>query len=141
MEDWQKRALQTFPELEEELNRNSLGPGGLWVDLLNALTSACEEDPVNDDLIGRISDYAAWCFKQPDTGDVETDLASATGVGLMENLPLDKAVSADLHRWLSVETFEGCENLFRYHLSDAEYRNFRDEFMRKKSESDGPSRF
>ena len=140
MEEWQKRAIQTFPELEEDLRRNSLGPGGLWIDLFNALASAYEEHPVNDDLIGRIFAYAAWCFEQPDTGNVETDLSSAAAVGLMENLPLDKAVSADLYRWLSIETFEGCENLFRYHLSDEEYRTFRDEFMRKKSQYSGTSR-
>jgi len=140
VEDWQARALERFPELEDEINRNTLGPGGLWIDLYYALTSAYEERPVNDDLIGRIYDYADWCFKQPDTGDVNTDLSSATAVGLVENLPLNQAVSEDLYRWVSMETFEGCESLFRYHLSDKEYEKFRDDFIRKKKKYPGPSR-
>ena len=57
---------------------------------------------------------------------------NAVAVGLIENLPLDKRVSEDLFRWLSVETFEGCEKLFRYHLSDEEYRRFLSEFFEKK---------
>jgi hypothetical protein len=59
---------------------------------------------------------------------------------LGESLPLDHAVSEDLYRWLSMETFEGCENLFRYHLSDEEYRKFRYDFVRKKKDYPGPSR-
>ena len=140
VEDWRIRALEQFPELENEINENTLGPEGLWIDLFDALASAYEERPVNDDLIGRIYDYAAWCFKQPDTDNVEIDLSSATAVGLIENLPLHRNVSDDLYRWLSVESFEGFEALFRYHLSDEEYRKFHCDFIRKKSEYAGPSR-
>jgi len=39
-----------------------------------------------------------------------------------------------------METFEGCENLLRYHLSDDEYQKFRDDFVRKKKDYSGPSR-
>jgi hypothetical protein len=59
----------------------------------------------------------------------------------MENLPLDQRVSEDLYRWLSLETFEGCENLFRYHLSDEQYRKFSSEFTEKKENFSGQPRF
>ena len=140
MEDWQAKALECFPELEYAINRNQGGPLGLWADLHYALTTAYENRPVNDDLIGRIYDYAAWCFRQPKAEAAETDLSSAAAVGLIESLPLDHAVSEDLYRWLSMETFEGCENLLRYHLSDDEYQKFRDDFVRKKKDYSGPSR-
>jgi hypothetical protein len=138
--DWQAKALHSFPELEYEINRNQSGPSGVWTDLYCALVKAYEEQPINEDLIARIYDYAAWCFRQPQTEDIETDLSSATAVGFIENLPLDHRVSADLFRWLSAETFEGCERLFKYHLSDKEYEEFHREFMRRKMEFSGPSR-
>jgi hypothetical protein len=140
MEFWRARALECFPELEYEVNSNQGGPLGLWDDLYNALEKAYERSPVDDDLVRRIYDFAAWCFRQPDTGDVETDLSNATAVGLMESLPLKQAVAADLYRWLSIETFEGCENLFRYQLSDEEYRKFHADFLAKKKNYGGPSR-
>ena len=140
MEDWRIRALERLPELEDEINGNQGGPMGFLSDLFFALTTAYEQNPVNDDLIGRIYDYAAWCFQQPDTGNAETDLSSAAAVGLIEDLPLSKAVSADLYRWLSIETFEGFESLFRYHLSEEEYRIFHANFINKKKQYSGPSR-
>jgi hypothetical protein len=132
LEDWETKAMECFPDLLDVIDRND-SPLGLWIDLYIELIKAYEKQPINDDLIGRIYDYAAWCFAQPQTDDVHTDLSSATAVGLIESIPLDKNISADLYRWMSVETFEGCERLFRYHLSDEAYREFHDEFMNKKA--------
>lgn len=68
------------------------------------------------------------------------DLSSATALGLIESLPLSRRAMDDLHRWMSIETFEGCEALFRYHMSEDEYAKFRTEFLRRKREHIGPSR-
>jgi hypothetical protein len=140
VEGWQTRALKLFPELHNKISENTSGPASLWIDLFNALVDAYEQEPVDDDLIGRIYDYASWSFQQPDTGDVKTDLPSAAALGLIESLPLDQNVSQDLYRWLSSESFDGFEALFRYHLTDEEYRAFRDDFIRKKADYPGPSR-
>ena len=140
MQDWQAKALEHFPELRDEINRNQNGPLGLWDDLYDALSTAYERKPVNDDLIARIYDYAAWSFQQSDTGDVGTDLSNAAAVGLIESLPLNAAVAEDLYRWLSIKTFEGFERLFRYHLSDEEYGNLHADFLAKKKDFSGPSR-
>jgi hypothetical protein len=96
MEDWRSKALTSFPELEDEITRNQGGPIGLWTDLHFALTAAYRAAPINDDLIRRIYDFAVWCFRQPKTGDAETDLSSAAAVGFIESLPLDQRVSDDL---------------------------------------------
>lgn len=77
---------------------------------------------------------------QPHTDDAETDISSATAVGFIENPPLDKRVLEDLHGWVSLEAFQGCESLFRYHLSDAEYGRFSVEFLAKKEQFKGQSR-
>jgi len=90
-------------------------------------------------LIRRIYDFAAWCFRRPETGDAETDLSSAAAVGFIESLPLDQVVSDDLYRWVSVETFEGCESLFRHHLSEEEYCKLHSDFIRKKKGFTGTS--
>lgn len=140
MENWRAKALEDFPELQDRIEEQT-GIVALWIELYKSLEAAYEEQPVNDKLIGKVYDYTAWCIEQPqDQGADIEDPSSAAAVGLIENIPLNKHVSDDLYRWLSVETFEGCETLFRYHLSEDEYRKFSDEFMRKKKEFAGPSR-
>jgi hypothetical protein len=141
LENWRTKAIECFPELKEKIDRNQTGPLGLWDDLFLALVNAYEQQPVNEELIARIYDYAGWCLGQPQTGEVQTDPSNAVAVGLIENLPLNKVVLEDLYRWVSVETFRGCESLFRYHLGDEEYRSFSVQFLEKKKNFSGPSRF
>lgn len=133
MEDWRAKALQYFPDLQEMI-QNQASPMGLWIDLSFVLETTYEER------IRNVYDYAAWCFAQPQTEDVETDLSSAVAVCFVENIPLNHFTSEDLHRWMSVESFEGFENLFRYHLSAAEFQKFSDDFRRKRKQFGGESR-
>jgi len=139
LEHWLAKALECFPELEEEINRSQGGPLGLWGNLYDELEKAYEAQPINEDLIARIYGYAAWCFRQPETGEIETDLSDAAAVGLVESIPLNKRVSDDLYRWMSQETFDGFENLFRYHLSDQEYARFSLDFSGKRKNYSGLS--
>ena len=142
MEDWLTKARELFPELQGWIFQGHFynSPGDIWIDLFSLLSSAYETHPLNDDLIGRIYDYAAWCFAQSQTVDIETDLSSATAVGLIEDIPLDPKISQDLYRWMSVESFQGFESLFRYHLGEEEYRALLDDFLWKKKTYSGPSR-
>jgi hypothetical protein len=143
LEDWLSKALDSFPELQSVLfeGHDFDNPISLWIDLFSLLHSAYEEVPTNDDLIARIYDYAAWCFDQPQTNDRKTDICGATAFGLIEDIPLDRKVSEDLYRWMSVESFLGFESLFRYHLDTEDaYRKFRDEFLEKKKSYSGSSR-
>jgi hypothetical protein len=43
LEDWQTKAVESFPELKEEIDRNQIGPSGLWNDLYLALVAAYDE--------------------------------------------------------------------------------------------------
>jgi len=131
MDEWLRQALKTFPELQNEIKRTQGGIHSLWADLFSEMVAAYQETPANEDFVRRVYEYAAWCFRQPQTSDAETDLASATAVGFLENLPLDQQVFDDLHRWLSLETFEGCKRLFCYHLHS--------DFIRKKKGVTQPS--
>ena len=143
MQDWRAKAIELFPDVpdvEEVVTEPSSTLFDLWLELYFVLVDCYQEKPTNDVLIGRIYGFASWCLAYPRTEDAETDVSSATAVGLIEPLPLDKQVLDDLHRWVSVETFQGCESLFRYHLSDAEYRKFSSEFLSKKKLLNGQSR-
>jgi hypothetical protein len=132
------KALGYFPELRDLIESNC-APLDLWGELFLVLQRAYD-DPINEVLIGTIYDYAQWCFSEPNTENIDTDLPNAVAIGFIESLPLDQRISQDLFRWLSVETFDGLENLFRYHLSDAEYRKFSFEFLEQKKKFSGQPR-
>ena len=61
--------MQGFPELQGFSFEHHCHdtPVALWIDLFSLFTGAYENSPVNDDLISRVYDYAAWCFQQPKT--------------------------------------------------------------------------
>ena len=108
------RAIECLPELEDQVTepQRITGPMSLWIDIWFLLVEAYDVTPINDDLIRRIYDFAAWCLDQPSTSDIETDLASTVAVAFIEDIPLEKRVSEDLHRWMSTESFKGFEHLF-----------------------------
>jgi hypothetical protein len=131
VEAWQSKALELFPELREKIEEQ-INPMGLWIELTFALDDLYEEQLPSDERIGKFYEYAAWCFQQPRTDSAETDLSSAVAVAFIEDIPLHKGIAADLYRWMSVESFDGCEKLFRYHFSEVEFKKFSSEFHAKK---------
>jgi len=138
LEYWLEKAAECLPGLEDLLTAEQAipGPMALWIELHLELVKAYEASPPYQDLIRGIYDYAAWCLAQPHTDDANTDLPTAVAVAFIEHLPLDRSVAQDLHRWMSLESFKGFENLFRYHLSDEEYRQFAKDFRNRKKPSD-----
>jgi hypothetical protein len=136
--DWRGKALEYFPELQEPIEQAS-GPMGLWIELRGVFLTAYDE-PVDLERIGKVYDFARWCFEQPRSEDVETDLSTAAAVAFVEHIPDDRRASDDLYRWMSAQSFDGFEGLFRYHLSDEEYRRFAADFHFKRKQFDGPSR-
>jgi hypothetical protein len=125
-------AMKTFPDLQGKIEEAS-GPIALWIDLNNELVSAYDQQTPDDERIRKIYAYADWCIDQPQSDDPSLDdVSSAAAVGLIEDIPMDERISNDLHRWMSAETFEGYENLFRYHLSEEQFQRFSQEFLRKR---------
>jgi hypothetical protein len=139
LEEWRAKALECFPNLRELIEKQT-NPMSLWIELAFALEHVYEENPLNDERIGKFYEYAAWCFKQPRTEIAETDLNSCVAVCFIEHIPLHRGMSDDLYRWMSVGSFHGFENLFRYHLSDGEFKKFSAEFHAKKKNFKGVSR-
>jgi hypothetical protein len=142
MEYWLTKALECLPELEDQFTapQSITGATSLWIEIWLKLVEAYDVTPVKEDLIRRIYGFAAWCLNQPSTTDIETDVGSAVAIGFIENIPLEKRVSEDLHRWMSMESLKGFEHLFRYHLSNEDYRRFVEDFRSRKRPSDPPPR-
>ena len=139
LEDWRAKAVEFFPDLRDLIELEP-SPLSLWIELFHVLSIAYDQVPINEDRIGKIYDYASWCFKQPETGNNETDPSSGVAVSLIETIALEPHISDDLHRWMSAETCNDCEPLFRYTLNDEEFENFSTRFHRKKKQFSGPSR-
>ena len=78
---------------------------------------------------------------QPSTANIETDPSNGVAVAFIENIPLDKDISSDLHRWMSLESFADCEPLFRQTLNDEEFKAFSARFYKQKESFNGSSRF
>jgi hypothetical protein len=139
MEAWQAKALELFPD-HQSLIEGQPNPMSLWIELTIVLGHVYEENPLSDERIGKFYDYAAWCFKQPRTESAATDLSTAVAVCFIEHIPLHRSISDDVYRWMSVESFDGFENLFRYHFSEEEFKKFSSEFHAKKKDFTGTPR-
>ena len=139
MENWRAKALEYFPTLQEMIEKQP-NAMSLWIELALELEHVYEEKSPSDERIGQFYDYAAWCFKQPQTQSAETDLGTAVAVCFIEHIPLHKGISNDVYRWMSAGSFDGFENLFRYHLDDGQYKKFSDEFHAKKKHFKGTPR-
>jgi hypothetical protein len=134
LEDWRAKAVEFFPDLRDLIEEET-SPLSLWIELYEVLVRAYDRDPIDEDRIRKIYDYASWCFKQPETGNKDTDPSNGVSVSFIEDIPLNQRISEDLHRWMSAETFNDCEPLFRYMLNDEEFQDFSASFHRRKRES------
>jgi hypothetical protein len=139
LEEWRAKAFEHFPDLRELIEEQT-GPMGLWVELYLKLLRAYDREPLDEERIGKIYEYASWCLMRRSTGDAWTDPSSAVAVGFIEDLPHDDRVASDLFRWMSAETFDDSEKLFRYSLSDEEFERFAAVFRQRKKDFKGPSR-
>ena len=139
MEEWRAKAVEFFPDIQDSIAEQP-NPMRLWIELTLAFEKVYEEKPPDDERIGKFYDYAAWCFRQPRSEGAESDLSTAVAVCFIEHIPLRRGISEDLYRWMSAGSFHGFENLFRYHLSDEEYKKFSSDFHAKKKHFKGTPR-
>ncbi len=139
MEAWRDKACEYFPELRDLIKEQTV-PMDLWIELYYKLVRAYDKQPLDEQWIGRLYEYAAWCLAQPDTGDAKTDPSSAAAFAFIEDLPRDQRIADDMYRWVSLETFDACEPLLRHSLSDESYKKLAANFRRKKKEFSGSPR-
>ena len=118
--DWRSQALETLPELSEEIKAAD-NPMYLWIEICLRFQRAYEA-PQNDDLIRRIYGFAGWCLQQSRDSRAEYDLFTCVIVGFYEDIPAIKAARADMPRWFSLEKVQQNEKVFSYHLTEGEYK-------------------
>jgi hypothetical protein len=134
LESWRAKAIELFPDLRDLIEEEPSALS-LWIELYLVLARIYDQDPIDEHRIRKIYDYASWCFAQPETGSRDTDASSGVAVSFVESIPLNQRISEDLHRWMSLETFDGCENLFRFHLDEKQFQDFSAAFHRSKRKS------
>lgn len=104
--------------IEEAENINEL-----WVDVECELQNPYA-DPVSEEQISSLFKYAGWCLDE--LGEEEK---TAVLVSFYEQVPLNRRLRRELPRHMSVEDFLGLKEIFRYMLSEEEYRRFVEEFL------------
>jgi hypothetical protein len=102
--EWRLEALRMLPELSAEI-REAENPYLLWITLRLAFEDAYSSIPHNDLLIGRIYEFARWCFSQPRGESAEDDLLTCVYVCFIEHISENKSALGDLGRWLSIDDF------------------------------------
>lgn len=121
MSAWRRVAIETIPQ-SRTLIETSENVWRLWNELFLEFVRA-HSDPVDDELIGQVHDYAVWCV---DASDTQT--YNAAVLSFYENLPIYPEVRERMAKWMSPEEFSRADQVFRYFLkSDEEF----DEFVRQ----------
>jgi hypothetical protein len=127
MSAWRRVAIEKVPKLRT-LIEQAESVGMLWIDLYLAFEKA-HFPPPDETLIAGVYAYASWCL----IGAHNDDIATPAIVSFYEHLPVDAEVRKQMHRWLSVEDFEGMKEVFRYHLSEEEHADFVEEFYCRRA--------
>src|SRR5438093_1321124 len=126
MSAWRRVAIEKIPRYRM-LIEHSESIGMLWVDLWCRFVRA-HSDPIDEELIGQIYDYASWCAASPDP-----DTRTAGVLSFYEDLPKYSVVRKQMAKWLTTEEFSGMAEVFRYHLcSEKEYKEFVREFYEQR---------
>jgi hypothetical protein len=128
MPPWREEAERLLPELAENA-REAETPYLLWFDIREGFENAYEQTPRNESLIRRVYHFASWCDTQPQGQTADDDLTTCVAVCFYEHIPQHPEARMDMPRWFSLRVFEGMEHVFRYHLSDGEFRILRRYFL------------
>lgn len=123
MSAWRRIAIEKLP-VQRDLIARSESVGMLWVDLWCVFVQAhC--DPVDEVTIRGVYEFAKWtCAESRDA-----DIATSTCCHFYEHLPLDPKVRERLPRFMSRQEVLGLSEIFKYHLSEDEHRDFMQEFL------------
>ena len=101
----------------------------LWCEVHSLFEDAFRHG--NNDLVGRVFQYAAWCI---DTAKPQpTDASTAAVCAFYEHLPLIAGLPEQLHRFLPRQRFLHIQHAFRYHLTEPEFVHFRDAYLARAS--------
>lgn len=122
MSAWRRVATEKIPK-QRQLIQRSESLGMLWVDLWLRFLDAHHE-PVDEETIHGVYEFAKWtCVESRDA-----EMATSTCCHFYENLPTEPLVRARLRRFMTREDVMGLAEVFKYHLTEEEHREFMREF-------------
>lgn len=135
MQEWQRKALELLPEMQDEI-LESENPMQLWIELSLCFDEAYEE-PKNESFIRRVYDYENWCLtqdaqtaKRDVTERAENHLPTCVAVAFWEHIPTNKAAREDMPCWFSVEDVLASQDIFGYFLTDENFRDLIDMYSK-----------
>jgi hypothetical protein len=119
---WRRAVKEKMPRLRELLE-DSPTFGVFWSELWFKFVRA-HSDPIDEELIGQVYDYAWWGANLPDP-----HMHTVAVYSFYEDLPTDPKVREQVAKWLSAQVFTGMGEIFAYHLRSYEdYKEFVREF-------------
>lgn len=124
MSVWRRKALEFLPAHRATIEKAD-NPMALWIELIGAFRQLHSAGLPADALVRPFYQFAHWCFFDSGSGATVNAVACA----FYEHLPELPLVRAELPRWLSRSDFLACQQVFAYHLSEAEFAEFRDDFL------------
>lgn len=127
MSAWRRAALGCLPSRHREAIERNEDVGMLWVDLWLAFTEAHLE-PVDEETIRGVYEFAGWCVGESHNDDIQTTAA----LHFYEHLPTDKRVRERLPEHMTRQEFLGFTDVFKYHLSPEEHDEFVEDFLRQR---------
>jgi hypothetical protein len=122
MSAWKRIAIEKIPK-QRELIERSESVGMLWVDLWLRFIDAHHE-PVDEATIRGVYEFAKWTCKDSRSDE----MATSTCCHFYEHLPTEPLVRAQLRRFMTREDISGLAEIFKYHLTPDEHREFMREF-------------
>ena len=122
MSAWRRVAIEKLPK-QKDLIAKSESVGMLWDDLWCVFLDAHKE-PVDEATIRGVYEFAKWTC----AGSRDADMATSTCCHFYEHLPLEPRVRERLSRYMSRQDVLGLSEIFKYHLTSDEHREFMQEF-------------
>jgi hypothetical protein len=122
MSAWRRIATEKIPK-QRELIQTSESVGMLWVDLWLRFMDA-HHDPVDDETIRGVYEFARWTWKESRS----EEMATSTCCHFYEHLPTEPLVRARLRRFMTRDEILELAEVFKHHMSQDEHREFMREF-------------
>ena len=122
MSAWRRVATEKLPK-QRELIERSESVGMLWVDLWVIFVLAHRE-PADEETIRGVYEFAKWTCKE--SGDDE--MATSTCCHFYEHLPTEASVRERFQHFMTREEVLQLSEVFKYHLTADEHREFMREF-------------
>ncbi len=119
MEPWRQKAIEFFPELQNDLKEMDYTLYQMFFDLLPLAFESHESH--HRENLRKIYLFAEWCLNQPSEA-----ISNPAGVAFYEHLfDRDPTLWADILEWLSPDAIQQCKTLWEARLKAEKYQRIK----------------